>query len=151
MRPLGPDDDPFLDELYEGTRLSEVLAWGLPLVQARAFLSSQASIQRRSYKVQFPDAEHWALLKNGRPVGRLIVNPEAESFRVVDISVLPAERGCGLGSWVLGELLRRAERLAPLVRLQVAHENPARRLYERFGFRAVDDDGQRISMEWSSR
>jgi ribosomal protein S18 acetylase RimI-like enzyme len=148
IRPLGPADDSFLDELYESTRLDEVLTWGLEPAQARAFLASQASIQRRAYALQFPAAEHWALLREGRPVGRLIVHIESDALRVVDVSVLPAERGKGLASWALGELLRRAERLAPLVRLQVTPENPARRLYERLGFRVASDDGQRLSMEW---
>jgi len=95
MRALGDADDPFLDELYESTRLDEVRAWGFEPAQARAFLASQASIQRRAYAMQFPGAEHWALLKEKRPVGRLVLHIERDVVRVVDVSVLPAERGGG--------------------------------------------------------
>jgi ribosomal protein S18 acetylase RimI-like enzyme len=55
------------------------------------------------------------------------------------IAVSPAHRGTGVGGLMLDRLLADARALGfPGVSLSVRVTNPARRLYERFGFRPVD-------------
>jgi GNAT superfamily N-acetyltransferase len=53
------------------------------------------------------------------------------------IAVRPAYRGMGIGSALLKLLLSRADLRYPTVSLSVPLENPAVRLYERYGFAAV--------------
>jgi GNAT superfamily N-acetyltransferase len=56
------------------------------------------------------------------------------------IAVSPARRGTGVGAAMLDRLLADARAAGlPGVSLSVRATNPARRLYERFGFRPVDD------------
>ncbi len=60
-------------------------------------------------------------------------NPE------LSISVLPGHRGCGIGTRLLRHLLKAAKKRYPAVSLSVSLSNPARRLYEREGFRPTDN------------
>ena len=85
---------------------------------------------------------------HGDPVGaawlRLLVG-DNKAYGYVDdstpelaIAVDPALTGQGIGAALLKRLLLDAERMFPAVSLSVREDNPARRLYERFGFRRLD-------------
>ena len=56
-------------------------------------------------------------------------------FHVVDMAVLPAHQGRGIGNRVLGWLLDRIRHAAPAdAYVSLMADPPGRRLYERFGF-----------------
>lgn len=55
------------------------------------------------------------------------------------IAVLPEYRGQGVGTQLVIQLLWAAREYYPAVSLNVRADNPARRLYERLGFRKVPD------------
>jgi ribosomal protein S18 acetylase RimI-like enzyme len=85
----------------------------------------------------------------GEPIGAAwlrLLTGEMQGFGYVDddtpelaIAVLPALRGRGVGARLLAELLDAARGTFGAVSLSVRADNPARRLYERIGFRAVPD------------
>ena len=52
----------------------------------------------------------------------------------------PHLQGRGIGAGVLGGLLEQCDRDGTLVRLNVLQGSPARRLYERHGFRLETED-----------
>jgi ribosomal protein S18 acetylase RimI-like enzyme len=89
---------------------------------------------------------------DGEPVGaawvRMLVGEDAGYGYVDDatpelaIAVDPQRTGDGIGSQLLRRLLLDAERMFPAVSLSVRADNPARRLYERFGFQPVADRGR---------
>jgi GNAT superfamily N-acetyltransferase len=54
------------------------------------------------------------------------------------IAVVPSARGCGIGTRLLQELIKRVATQHSALSLSVALGNPARRLYERLGFRAEE-------------
>lgn len=62
--------------------------------------------------------------------------PEDDDFALFSkLAVAPGLRGTGVGSAMIGDVLERAEAMAPRVRLEVAASNVrAWRLYERMGF-----------------
>jgi len=62
------------------------------------------------------------------------------------IAVLPAHRATGLGEQLLRELLDAARGTFGALSLSVRAENPARRLYERIGFRTVYAAGASVTM-----
>jgi ribosomal protein S18 acetylase RimI-like enzyme len=153
-----PEDAAFLDELYAGTRLDEVLGWGFDAATAASFLREQARLQRGSYALQFREAEHRLLLAEGAPAGRLILSRATEGWSIVDLAVSRPWRGRGLGTWALRAALEEARGAAREVQLCVDAQNPARRLYDRLGFRQAPADAgapadglQPIVMRWRPR
>jgi ribosomal protein S18 acetylase RimI-like enzyme len=133
LRPVSPADDAFLFELYASTR-SDIASLGLPGAQREMLLRIQWMAQRGSYQARYPRGEHQVVLVAGIPVGRLWVAREPEELRLVDVSLLPAHRGAGLGTKLLRALQREATETGKPLRLSVTRDNPARRLYERLGF-----------------
>lgn len=91
----------------------------------------------------------------GQPIGgawvRLIDGAGRDEPDFVDeetpelaIAVLPGYEGRGIGAELLGRLLAHCEGRFPAVVLSVRASNPARRLYERFGFEVVEVITNRI-------
>jgi ribosomal protein S18 acetylase RimI-like enzyme len=136
LRPVAPEDDAFLFELYASTR-QDIASLGLPAAQRDVLLRVQWMAQRQSYVARFPSSEHQLVLVEGRPAGRLWVARGPEELRVVDVSLLPAHRGSGLGTTLLRTLQEEASVAGKPLRLSVARDNPARRLYARLGFTPV--------------
>jgi GNAT superfamily N-acetyltransferase len=62
------------------------------------------------------------------------------------MAVLPEYRGQGVGTRLLGELLRLADGRYGAVSLSVSAENPAVRLYRRWGFREAGNSGSSLTM-----
>ena len=60
------------------------------------------------------------------------------------IAVVPPVIGQGIGGVLLGALLDLARGQYPAVALSVRERNPARRLYERYGFTVVDTITNRV-------
>ena len=142
-------DEPFLFELYADTRREEVAAWNWPEAQVAAFLEMQFRAQSLSYAEAYPGAEHSLVLDDGRPVGRLLLWRSPAEMRLVDISLLSAARGHGIGSLLLQQLQQECAGARSPLRLQVLAANRARRLYLRLGFRRVGGDSMYDHMEWT--
>ena len=147
VRPMTEADRPFVAALYASTRADEIAGFGWPPELARAFLDQQHRAQEQHYRAVYPGADWLIVEREGRPVGRLYVEERALSLHLIDISLLPERRGSGLGSALLADLIARAEALGKAVSLQVEKVNPARRLYDRLGFRATADNGPYDVME----
>lgn len=149
LRPYRADDQEFLFKLYASTRQQEIAAFGWPEAQQQAFLRMQFTTQQRWYASAYPEAEHQIIEREGVAVGRLLVLRQAGSVLLVDIALLPDSRGLGIGTELIGRLVRecRAEKL-PL-RLQVLKANPAMKLYERLGFAKTGEDQVYVQMEKS--
>ncbi|KAG8150744.1 GNAT family N-acetyltransferase [Burkholderia catarinensis] len=81
-------------------------------------------------------------------IGLLKVTRAACEWHVHQIQILPAHQGRGIGEAVLNELLTDAARENVPVSLSVLHGNPARRLYERLGFRIESETETSASMIW---
>jgi ribosomal protein S18 acetylase RimI-like enzyme len=60
------------------------------------------------------------------------------------IAVLPSYFGRGMGSGLLRVLIEASSALHPAIALSVRDNNPARRLYERFGFHTVANITNRV-------
>jgi len=151
LRSIEPGDESFLFALYADTRKDELDAWGWSAEQREAFLRQQFEAQQRSYAVQFPDAEHQIILRDGQPIGRILVHRTETEFRLVDISLMASSRGSGIGTRLIRNLLEEALTAATPVRLHVLTNNPAARLYHRLGFRVISDDGLYLGMETTAR
>lgn len=148
LRPVAASDDDFLFEVYAGTRRDEVSAWGWDAAQQDMFLKMQFNVQRRVYEAQYAQSGHHLILLDDEPVGRLWVVRSDEEIHLVDIALLPAHRGKGIGGSLVKDLLDEAARADKPCRLQVLKSNPAGRLYARLGFVPIGEDGMYFQMEW---
>jgi ribosomal protein S18 acetylase RimI-like enzyme len=136
LRPVSPADDAFLFELYASTR-PDIASLGFGDAQRDALLRVQWLAQRHGYLARYPHGEHQLVLLDGRPSGRLWMAREPGELRLVDISLLPAHRGTGVGTELLRALQQEATAAGKPLRLSVARDNPAQRLYARLGFKPV--------------
>ena len=149
VRPIEePADLAFLFEVYAGTRLEELAVTGWSPAEIEAFLRLQFSAQHAYYREHYPDAELQIILAADRPAGRLYVNHGAEEIRLVDLALLPAYRGQGIGSSLLDALLAEGQRAGKSVTIHVEKLNRALRLYERLGFERIADRGVYWFLEW---
>lgn len=148
LRPATPDDEPFLARVYASTREDELAHVPFSEEQKAAFLAQQFAAQRAHYAAHYGDASRDVVLVDGEPAGRLIVaRGGAAGILIVDIALLPAFRGRGVGGRLLGPLLAEADAAGVPVTIHVERANRARRLYERLGFAAVADDGVYLTLE----
>lgn len=148
LRALGHDDEPFLIGLYASTRPAELAALAATPDVAAAFARSQATLQQRAYVEAYPGASFDLVIVDGRPAGRLYVDRAAGEIRLIEIALLPAFRGVGIGTHLVGELVAEASTRGVPVVLHVDVANPAQRLYRRLGFVAAAPGEVHIPMRW---
>jgi ribosomal protein S18 acetylase RimI-like enzyme len=150
LRPVGPDDYDFLVEVYGSTRAEEMalVPWAAEMKQA--FIRSQLNAQHDHYAKKYPDASHDVIEFNDRKVGRLYVARLDHEIRIADITLLPAERNAGIGSYLINRLLVEGKRTGRMVRIYVEEFNPSLHLFERLGFSRGEQHGIYILMEWTA-
>jgi ribosomal protein S18 acetylase RimI-like enzyme len=85
----------------------------------------------------------WLRFWKGQDRGYGFIDSEIPEL---SMAVEPEFRGRGIGSSLLGLVLEDAKLLAPGVSLSVSADNPALRLYRRFGFESVKEEGHSITM-----
>ena len=135
LRPATAGDEPFLRAALAAAREPGFVAAGLPVETARVLALQQADVERRARRHSNPEAEDLVILDGSRPVGRLLLERSAAGDRVVDLALLPAERGRGLGTRLLVSLAGAAHAEGRSLGLSVGHDNRrALALYERLGF-----------------
>ncbi|HEU0177006.1 MAG TPA: GNAT family N-acetyltransferase [Blastocatellia bacterium] len=69
-----------------------------------------------------------------------------ETIPELTIAITPAFRGRGIGTKLLARLMAEAKNRYHAVSLSVSSENPALRLYQRFGFEVVSTSGNSLTM-----
>jgi GNAT superfamily N-acetyltransferase len=146
-RPEREDDEPFLLQLYGSTREPELQLTDWTAEQKQTFVAAQFNAQRRHYRQAYPEARFDVIERLGVPIGRLYVDRHAGEIRLIDIALIPEARGCGLGTALLSALLDEAAPTGQSVTIHVERFNPARRLYERLGFKPIEDKGVYVLME----
>lgn len=149
LRPMGTQDMEFLYRVYAGTRAEEMALVPWSDGEKEAFLRMQFNAQHTHYQKHFPDASYQVVERAGQPVGRIYVDRRADEIRIIDIALLPEERGSGIGGALLREVLEEAAGNELPVRIHVEKHNPALRLYHRLGFREIQDQEVYWLMEWT--
>lgn len=147
-RPAVPADEPFLILLYAAARDHELAATDWPDALKRTFIAQQHRAREAQYAARFPDAERLIVVHGRRDVGRLVIDSADDRLHLVDIALVPEARGAGLGAAILADLLSMAKAAGQTVTLSVEPASPARRLYERMGFRPRGEASVYLTMEW---
>ena len=149
FRPICDDDLNYLKKIYASTRAEElqVLSWSKE--EKETFLQMQFQAQHQYYQAQFREAEYLMILEGNQPIGRLYVDRSSDEIRIIDIAILPAYRGQGIGSSLLQQILAEGQYSRKSVRIHVEHNNRALKLYQRLGFQKKSENGVYFLMEWT--
>jgi ribosomal protein S18 acetylase RimI-like enzyme len=146
LRPVEPTDRDALVAIFVTTRERELALLPLPEPAWTAFVQQQFEAQDRSWRTAYPDASRMAVTLDGEVVGRFYVDRGAGALHIIEISLMPAHRGQGIGTHLLAELIAESEAAGIPLTLHVDRTNPAVRLYSRLGFDVVGDEGLYLSM-----
>jgi ribosomal protein S18 acetylase RimI-like enzyme len=150
LRPATEADRELLLEIYAGTRADELAVVQWDGATKRAFVEQQFHAQDVHYRRHYPEATRDVIEVQGEPAGRLYVQRGPDEILIVDIALLPAFRGLGVGTLLVRGLMEEAAAAAARLAIHVERQNPARRLYERLGFEiAGDDGGVYLLMAWT--
>jgi ribosomal protein S18 acetylase RimI-like enzyme len=147
LRPMRPEDEPFLYRVYASTREEELAPLPWDDAQKEAFLRMQFHAQHVHYQTYYGDGDFLIILRDEVPIGRLYVHRSDSEICVVDIALLPEARGVGIGGALMRDLLEEADAAGKPVRLHVESFNRASRLYARLGFVRVQEEGVYFLME----
>jgi len=148
LRPVTAADEPFLSRLYASTRTEELEPVPWTEEQKRTFLELQFQAQTLHYARHYRGGDFLVIENDAEPIGRLYIYRQPADIRVVDIALLPAYRGAGIGTKLLRDILAEGEASGKSVSIHVEDFNPAIRLYERLGFRRIDRHGVYHLLEW---
>jgi ribosomal protein S18 acetylase RimI-like enzyme len=148
LRPCTDGDVPFLRYLYGTTREGEMCRQPGTVAERRRAVERQFMAQQAYYEEHYPACEFLVIELQRWPIGRLYVDRGERAIRITDIALVPEARGRGIGRLLIEEILAEGRSTGKTVTLLVEHDNPARRLYLRLGFRHVDTSGAHDVMEW---
>jgi ribosomal protein S18 acetylase RimI-like enzyme len=104
--------------------------------------------QRSLADKEFDELPIRIIEESGTPVGYLCVLHQANHDFIDEVALLPEAQGRGIGSSLVTDIMSAASDRGLPVRLSVLVNNPARRLYERLGFRVSSIEHSRVKMEW---
>jgi ribosomal protein S18 acetylase RimI-like enzyme len=138
LRPAKPGDYFFALDLYlDGAKrhLSKIGRWDHRRMTERF---------RRGYR-----QSQTRVIKAGpRDIGWMQIAEQVGRLHLRQLHLISAARGKGVGTRLIQDLFRRAVALGKPVTLEVMHGNPAKRLYERLGFKRSGRDADKIHMIW---
>lgn len=151
LRAATMDDIPFLRALYGGSREEELRPVPWSERDKQGFLDSQFALQHRHFVTQFNEGYFLIVEREGQPRGRFYLDDnEQDDAHIVDIALLPAERGRGVGRALIRATQDRAACTGRGVGLYVEkHNTAAQRLYARLGFRLEGEEAFHYRLRWT--
>ena len=148
LRPATEDDRQFLLALYKSSRGDDLRDLGWEEERIAEFLEMQYEAHQNFLANDHPDIQDQVVLSFGEPVGHLALEQRPEEIRLVDVSLMPAQRQHGTGTLLIQELQTQAAAAKRPLRLQVIRFSRAVGLFERLGFRRTSETGSHFQMEW---
>ncbi len=148
LRPVRDEDVDFLRTVYACTRDAELTRAGLDPAQCKAFTDMQFAAQSADYRRRYPNGNHDIVWLAAKPIGRLYVGRSDAVIRILDVTILPDQRGAGIGSYLLGQLLDEARESNRCIQIYLDNDSPAVRLFERLGFVRIELQDLISLYEW---
>ena len=136
----------FSASVYALTRADEMASVDWSEAMKQSFCRQQFDAQRTHYVNHYPRAQFLIIQRDDEPVGRVYFEQTAHELRLMEITLVQAARNVGIGGAVGRALKWRAHNAGVPMGLHVEPYNPARRLYERQGFREVETRGLYLYM-----
>jgi ribosomal protein S18 acetylase RimI-like enzyme len=132
-------DHPFIRHLFGVVRAETFAAAHLPPEALDMLLDQQFRAQSAGYALQFPGAISLLVERQQRPIGRLLLHCGSENWHVIDIALLSADRGQGVGTDLMQgvEAAARSDGAGMLTLMVLESSRHARRFYARLGFAEI--------------
>ncbi|RAS28865.1 GNAT family N-acetyltransferase [Paraburkholderia bryophila] len=140
LRPATHADEAFLFELRKATMTEHLTRVGEAVDDA----AHRARLLHRYDAAQ-------VICIDGAPAGLLKAYRTDTEWVVVQVQIVPARQGHGIGARALQAVLRIAQTDALPVTLKVLKGNPAKRLYDRLGFKIDGEDETQFYMRYTPR
>lgn len=141
LRAAADADMNFLRDVFSSTRMQEFVSAGMPVEQVEALLVGQFSIQHAYYCQHYPHGRFDIIMQGTSNIGRLYHDWHGDAVQLIDIALLPAYRGAGIGTRLMRAIVAEAARKRMPMRLYVEFENPVRKLYRALGFVPAGENG----------
>src|SRR5215211_5655634 len=138
LRIAEASDEAHLVAVYASTREDELATTDWDEARKRAFVEQQFRAQDQYYRANYVNATYQVILVDGQPAGRLYVARWPDEIRIMDIALLGAFRGRGVGTRLLTDLQAEATAAGKPLHIHVERFNPALGLYARLGFRMLE-------------
>jgi len=148
-RPERAADDGFRFELFCGSRPpgEDLSALDAPLQEQ--LMRQQFCGQDASYRANYPDARFEIVESRGAPIGRIVTARTPDAVLIVDIALIAAWRGQGIGASLVNGVLNEARAAGLPVRLSVFANNAAAlRFYLRLGFNPIESSAIGMRLDW---
>jgi len=150
LREVSSLDEEFLLDLYRSVREAEMAMVPWTDEQRLAFVRHQYAAQRNHYRTEYPAAQHSILLKDDVPVGMLYIDFTQADVKIMDLIISPSSRNLGIGSSLLKVLQSEASRLQKPITVFVDQQDRSIKLFDRLGFKPVEEQGMHILLEWKA-
>ena len=148
LRPELDPDYSFIADLYAEVRHDELAPVPWSDQAKREFLDAQCRLQHDHYVKHYPGADLLIITRGDRAIGRIYLRTTTAEIRLMDIALRGEERNKGIGERLVRTLQAEASRRAVELTLHVEPTNPAQRLYQRLGFRLIENRGVYDFLGW---
>ena len=135
LRNARPEDFDYCAALYFG---------GMEKTIRELHLSMPTQID--SFRQRWRVTQVRIIIREGIDIGWLQSSTQDGSLFLAQIFIDPAFQRQGFGTEVINRLIQEATTASQDVTLGVVKTNPARRLYERLGFRVTHEDARKLYM-----
>jgi GNAT superfamily N-acetyltransferase len=135
LRPAQPHDFPFCERLYFSEMDYVITKLGLDMAR-----------QRQNFARQWDVTEVRIIAVSGEDIGWLQTKVTDSALFLGQLYLSGHLQRQGIGTVVLQMLMEEARCAGKPVTLSVVKINPARRLYERLGFRPTHEDEHKVYM-----
>lgn len=147
-RPIKEKKDmDLLYQIYRSTRIEEMGQSGWTFEEVENFIQMQFQLQHTQYMEHYNGAAFDIIIFEGKDIGRLYVDRWSKEIRIIDIALIANYRRKGIGSQIMGDLIKEADEKNHLLSLHVEHNNPAMGLYKKMGFEKIKEVGVYYLME----
>ncbi|WP_167760258.1 GNAT family N-acetyltransferase [Paraburkholderia pallida] len=146
LRHAHEGDRALLYAVFESTRAAEFAQAGWSSERVAALLAEQFSMQDAYYRRQYPHGRFDVVMLGETAIGRLYHDWHGSEARLIDIALLPAHRGAGIGARLVRAFVAQAAQRAMPVLLYVEMNNPVQGFYRRLGFEATGENGVYLQM-----
>lgn len=150
LRKAADEDLAFLCRLFRSSRFAELALLPVDEETLEGLIQMQFKAQQAHYASRYPAAHDWIIEVEGEPIGRLYLERGRHEHLLIDIALLGQHRDNGHGAQLIRELQTEAAEAGKPIRLRVAENNPAARLYQRLGFKELDREGIHRLLEWKA-